>query len=253
MKKTGIRTPMGEVQIVRSLSTGLVEIAGPSINSEVKFVCNELLRLGCDLVLIDGAFDRRSYASPLISQATILSTGASVSRDMQKVIQITNHTFNLLTLESEENVRIIQKANEIINKAKVGVINSDFSINKLNIMTTLDSVEEILTHLDDNSKYLVINGAITDLFIVEFMKKSDIYKNIKILVPDTTKLFLSKKIFEKYSKKGGIIKVINKINIIMITINPTSPIGYEFDKYIFLSEMKKELTVPIYDLGPSEY
>ena len=85
------------------------------------------------------------------------------------------------------------------------------------------------------------------------MKKSDIYKNIKILVPDTTKLFLSKRIFENYSKKGGIIKVINKINIIMITINPTSPLGYEFDKYIFLSEMKKELTVPIYDLGPNEY
>ena len=106
---------------------------------------------GKKVVLIDGAFDRRSYASPLISQATILSTGASVSRDMQEVIQITNHAFNLLTLESEENVRIIQKANEIINKAKVGIIKSDYSINKLNIITALDSVEDILTHLDVNS------------------------------------------------------------------------------------------------------
>jgi len=219
----------------------------------VKQICDELLELGCDLVLIDGAFDRRSYASPLISQATILSTGASVSRDLQEVIQITKHTFNLLTLESEENERVKELANEIINSAKVGIIYHDFSTKKLELSTALDSVEEILTDLDNNSNYLVINGAITDFFLEEFMKKSDIYKNIKILVSDTTKLFLSKGMFAKFSKKGGIIKAINRIKIIMITINPTSPLGYKFDKANFLSELKKGLTVPIYDLGLSEY
>ena len=204
-------------------------------------------------VLIDGAFDRRSFASPLVSQATILSTGASVSRDFQEVIQITKHTFNLLTLKSEENERVVKLANKIIIDAKVGIIFSDFSIKKLELPTALDSVEDILTHLDINSKFLVINGAITDLFLEEFMEKSDIYKNINILVCDTTKLFLSERTFVKFSKKGGIIKAINKIKIIMITINPTSPLGYEFDKLNFLSELKKELSVPIYDLGPSEY
>jgi hypothetical protein len=253
LKKTGINTPMGEVQIVRSLNTGLVEIAGPSPNSVVTEVCDELLLLGCDLVVIDGAFDRRSYASPVISQATILSTGASISRDMKEVIQVTNHTIKLLTLESEKNPRIIQKANEIVNNAKVGIINSDFSSKKLGLSTALDSLEDILTHLDTSSKFLVINGAITDNFIEEFIKKSELYKNIILIVPDATKLFLSKRIFEKYIKKGGIIKVINKINIIMVTINPTSPLGYEFDKIVFLNELKRGLTVPIYDLGPSEY
>ncbi len=228
-------------------------MAGPSINSEVKQVCDELLNLGCDIVLIDGAFDRRSFASPLISQATILSTGASVSRDFQEVIQITKHTFNLLSLKCEENERVRELARKIILDTKVGIILSDFSIKKLELSTALDSVEDILTHLDNNSKFLVINGAITDLFLEEFMEKSDIYKNIEILVSDTTKLFLSKGTFTKFSKKGGIIKPINKIKIIMITINPTSPLGYEFDKSNFLIELKKGLPIPIYDLGPSEY
>ncbi len=253
LKKTELNTPLGEILLLESLSNGLIELAGPSINSEVKQVCDELLRLGCDLVLIDGAFDRRSFASPLISQATILSTGASVSRDFKEVIQTTKHTFNLLTLESEKNERLIKLANEIIIDAKVGIIYTDFSTKKLELSTALDSVEDILTHLDNNSKYLVINGAITDHFLEEFMEKSDIYKNIKILVPDPTKLFLSKHTFTKFSKKGGIIKTINKIKIIMITINPTSPLGYKFDKSNFLIELKKGLTVPIYDLGPSEY
>jgi hypothetical protein len=253
LKETGIHTPMGEVLIVRSLNGGLVEIAGPSTNSEVKAVCDDLLEIGCDLVLIDGAFDRRSYASPLISQATILSTGASVSRNIQDVIETTNHAFNLLTIKSEENADIIRLANNIISKNKLGIINCDFTVKILDVLTALDSVEEILTQLDANSKYLVINGAITDIFLEKLMKKSEIYKNIKLLVPDTTKLFLSKGTFAKYSKKGGIIKVLKKIEIIMITINPTSPLGYEFNKSKFLNELKRGLTVPIYDLGPSEY
>ena len=229
LKKTQYNTPLGEVLILKALSNGLIELAGPSINSEVKQICDELLELGCDLVLIDGAFDRRSYASPLISHATILSTGASVSRDLQEVIQITKHTFNLLTLESEENERITKLANKIINNVKVGIIFNNFSTKKLELSTSLDSVEEILPHLNHNSNYLVINGAITDLFLEEFMKKSDIYKNVKILVSDTTKLFLSEGTFAKFTKKGGIIKVLNRIKIIMITINPTSPLGYEFN------------------------
>jgi hypothetical protein len=253
LKKTEFNTPLGEILILKALDSGLIELAGPSINSEVKQVCDELLKLGCDLVLIDGAFDRRSFASPLISQATIFSTGASVSRDIQEVIQITKHTFNLLTLDNEEDEKVIKLANLIINNSKVGIIYNDFTTKNLTISTALDSTDEILIHLEANAKYLVINGAITDLFLEELIQKSDIYQNITLIVSDATKLFLSKGVFDKYIKKGGVIKVINKINIIMITINPTSPLGYEFDKSIFLDELKKELTVPIYDLGPSEY
>ncbi|MFX1326696.1 MAG: hypothetical protein ACFE91_00940, partial [Promethearchaeota archaeon] len=62
-------------------------------------------------------------------------------------------------------------------------------------------------------------------------------------------LFLSSKIKEKFEKKGGILKVLNPINIIAITINPTSPYGYEFDKNLFLNLLKKNVNVPVYDLG----
>jgi len=253
INKTGINTPMGEIQIVKALNSGFIEVAGPSINSELKLICDDLLKLGCDLVLIDGAFDRRSYASPLISQATILSTGASVSKEMKEVLDITHHTVNLLTLECEEDDQIINLANDIISKAKVGIINEDHYIKILDLLTALDSVEEILHQLSDSTRFLVINGAITDEFVENLIKRSDIYKTIKLLVPDATKLFLKKGTFEKYLKKGGVIKVLNKIKIIIITINPTSPLGYKFDKFKFLSELKKGIAIPIYDLGPSEY
>jgi hypothetical protein len=253
VKKTRINTPMGEIQIARTLSSGLVELAGPSISSELKQVCNDLLHLGCDIVLIDGAFDRRSYASPLISQATILSTGASVSKKMREVIDQTYHIINLLSLIKEKDSQIVDLAENITLKTKVGIINENHSTKLIDLPTALDSIDEILRELDSESRYLVINGGITDKFLEEFMKKTDYFKCIKILVPDATKLFLNKGIFEKYLKKGGIIRVLNQIQVLLLTINPTSPLGYQFDKSKFLSELKKGISIPIYDLGPSKY
>jgi hypothetical protein len=253
VKKTGINTPMGEIQIVRTLGSGLVELAGPSIDSELKQVCDDLLHLGCDIVLIDGAFDRRSYASPLISQATILSTGASVSKKMNEVIELTRHTINLLGVEKEQSPLILNLANTLISKTKIGIIDEDNSTKTLSLPTALGSVEEILHEISPSSRYLVINGAITNKFLEEFMKKTDYYKNIKILVPDATKLFLNKRVFEQYLKKGGTIRVLNQIRLLILTINPTSPLGYQFNKSKFLSELEKGISIPIYDLGPSKY
>ena len=81
------------------------------------------------------------------------------------------------------------------------------------------------------------------------MSLTDKYKGLTFLVEDPTKLFLSKKIKNKLQKKGGILKVLNPINVIAVTINPTSPLGYEFEKNVFLDLMKKNLDVPVFDLG----
>jgi len=249
LKKTEFNTPLGEILILKALSDGLIELAGPSINKYLQEICLDLKKLGCDLILIDGAFDRRSYATPIISDATILSTGASVSEDMQNVINLTVHTIELLNLESEVDQQTIEIAQEILKKSKVGIIDNKNSIKLLDVLTPLDSARDIANILDENSKYIVIKGALTDKSIEDLMNLTDKYKEITILVEDATKLFLSKKIKKKFQKKGGIIKVLNSIKVIAVTINPTSPLGYRFEKNTFLNLMKKNLNVPVFDLG----
>ena len=133
LKKTEFNTPLGEILILKALSDGLIELAGPSINKYLQEICLDLKNLGCDLILIDGAFDRRSYATPIISDATILSTGASVSEDMQNVINLTVHTIELLNLESEVDQQTIEIAQEILKKSKVGIIDNKNSIKLLDV------------------------------------------------------------------------------------------------------------------------
>ncbi len=252
IKKTGLNTPLGEIMILKALSEGYVELAGPSINKHLLTICSDLRNLGCDLILVDGAFDRRAYATPLISDATILSTGASVSRNMKDVIDLTIHTIKLLNLEQEENLEIINISKDILKKSKVSIIDKIYSVNSLKVATALDAAQEIIANLDDNSHYVVINGAVTDKLLEDLMKSTQKYKGITFIVEDGTKLFLSEKTTKKFLKKGGILKVLNPINIIAITINPTSPYGYEFDKDNFLKSIQEELKIPVYNLGVND-
>ena len=252
IKRTGFNTPLGEVMILMVLSEGYIELAGPSINKHLLIICSELRNLGCDLILVDGAFDRRAYATPLISDATILSTGASVSRNMMEVIDLTIHTIKLLNLEQEKNLKIKELSKNVLKKSKVSIIDKVYSVNSLNVATALDAAEEIIQNLKDDSQYVLINGAVTDKLLEDLMKSTQKYKGITFIVEDGTKLFLSQKTTKKFLKKGGILKVLNPINIIAITINPTSPYGYKFDKDKFLKSLQEELKIPVYNLGVND-
>jgi hypothetical protein len=241
---------MGEVLIAKAITQGLIELAGPSINKQLSIICKNLKDLGCNIILVDGAFDRRAYATPLISDATILSTGASVSEDMNHVIDLTLHTVKLLTLESEPNKLILKLAKKILEKNKIGIISKDNTTKGLGLLTALDAAKEITESLDNQSQFLVIKGALTDKLLEDLMKLTNKYKGLTILVEDGTKLFLSKNMFKKFQKKGGFLKVINPIKIIAITINPTSPEGYKFNKSEFLGLLRQNIKIPIHDLGP---
>ena len=76
LKMTEYGTALGQLMLCRVADAGYVQVAGPVINAQHIQMCEEMLALGADLVLIDGAIDRTSIAAPDISDAIILSTGA---------------------------------------------------------------------------------------------------------------------------------------------------------------------------------
>jgi len=248
LKTTGFNTPMGEIIICRAISDGYVDLGGTSINSYTAKICNELKRFGSKLVIVDGALSRKTSASPSITNATILSTGAAMSRSMIKVIEETNHTVNLLSLENEVDMVAIKIANEILLRGKIGVIYKDNSIKILNVLTSLGSSKEIVEFLDGNTSYIVIKGVVSDKLLEDIMASANQYKGVTFLVEDGTKLFLTKETLYKFKKKGGIIKTIKPINVVCVTANPTSPFGYEFDKHKFLEELRNKLNIPIFDV-----
>ena len=89
---TNFTTPMGSIVLVRALSDGYVDIAGPSYNKQVKIVVELMEKFGSEISIVDGALGRKSTAISDVSEATILSTGAALSLDMTKVVDETKKT-----------------------------------------------------------------------------------------------------------------------------------------------------------------
>ena len=89
---TGIPTPLGEVVIVRARSAGYVQLAGPSITTQLKTVSREFFDLGADISIID------------VAEGVILCTGASYDMNMDKVVADTAHIYHLMNLPKAETL-----------------------------------------------------------------------------------------------------------------------------------------------------
>lgn len=247
LRTTNINTPMGKIVIVRALSDGFVEIAGPSINAQLKEVFQILIDFDCDHIFLDGALSRKTSASPYITDASVLATGASLSKDILDVVNKTSLVVCNLSIDSIEDNNI---KNIVFDSFKE---NCAVSINEMGVKyidkkTNLMAMDEIVTEIENGAKYMAIRGIITDRVLESIMKKTNKIKECIILIEDGTKLFLTQMTKNKFKKSGGRIMSLNKINLIGVTINPYSPYGYNFKSEEFLKKLKTKLSLPIYDV-----
>lgn len=237
LQSTGYRTAIGEIIIGKVRSPGHIQIAGPRTLKEVKEVADKLLDLGAEFVIIDGALDRKTPATPAISQATILSTGAVVSRDMNIVVEKTLHTSKLLSLDKVEEYEDI--INKLMEEEKVAIIENEGKIIDLKLRTALGKGQYIAEHIKKDSKYLLIPGSLVKSTLEDIVSSTNRYKDIDIVINDGTKVFIEPRDFQRYMKLGLRLKTLFQINLIAITINPYAPSGYYFEPMLFLDTMRK--------------
>ena len=249
LKVTEYKTPLGEIIIGKVRHGGYVQIAGPQRLSEIKKSADEMLDLGAEFVIIDGALDRFSQAAPAVSEATILSTGAVISRDMNIVIEKTIHKVNTLGLPEVEGKEIRRILREVMDKGQIATVDVENKVEIIPIKTALNSGHIIADYLKNNTKYLAIPGSLVKNTLEDLIKSTRKYKDIEIIIQDGTKRFIEPKDWIKSVRQGIKIKVLDKINLIGITVNPYAPAGYYFEPKDFLLKMKSYIDhIPVMDL-----
>jgi hypothetical protein len=247
IEATDIHTPMGEVIIERALSAGYVELGGPSINAYMRQICCRLRELGGELVLVDGAVSRRTTASPIVTEAAILSTGASLHRSMDKVVEMTGHAVRCLSLEKEKDEEIISIVNNQLS-ARAGIIYKDKTFRKLEVQTSLQAAKDIAESLNSEVRHVFIRGVVSDKLVEDIIRSTDKYKGTIFLIEDGTKLFLNQETLTKFERLKGSFKVMESINLACVTCNPKSPYGYEFNKELFLEKLRVNISLPVIDV-----
>lgn len=249
MNITEYRTPLGEILIGRVKDSGYIQISGPQTTTEIKEVASLMLKLGAEMVIIDGAIDRRSSAAPSITDATILSTGAVLSRDMNKVIEETIHIVNLFNLPQIEDSKEREILKKVLNKGDIAIIDKDSKTHPIGIKTALNCGHIIGDHIEDNSKYILIPGSLVKNTIEDIIRSTNKYKKVDIVVADGTKIFIPPKDWLRFMRYGVRVKVVNPINLVAITLNPYAPQGYYFEARELLDKTKYYIKdIPVVDL-----
>lgn len=242
-----IDTPMGRIVTVKTLSDGYVEIAGPSITTQIRQITRILSELGADIVLVDGALSRKSFANPTITEAAILVSGAALSINMMEVVNRTINTVKLLTInEEEENIK--KAYSKTMCDCKLAFFYNDGRTLKNFTKTVLGASKEVILNLNSNISHVFINGIVTDNFLINIMNSVQSLSGKTFVVEDGTKLFIKSEVLERFYKMGGQLKVLNKIKLEALSLNPFSPYGYEFEYEKMVCELRKEIEIPIFNI-----
>jgi len=83
LSRTGFRTPLGEVLILRITRAGLLVVAGPNKSAELSVVCASMENAGAGVVFVDGSLNRIAPFS--IAHAVVFASGAARSTEPQVV------------------------------------------------------------------------------------------------------------------------------------------------------------------------
>ena len=245
VKMTDYGSSLGQIMLCRVVSSGYVQVAGPVINAQHIERCEEMLRLGAQLVLIDGAIDRKSIAAPGTSDAIILSTGAVLSRKMSKVVEETVHTVTLYRLpcleDGQERDLLTGENGEKILLIKEGkVVTLDRS-------TGLGAGKYLDAQIEDTVSHVFVPGAFTHSVVADINPKK--LKHLTFVLKDPTKIFFGPTMWNQFRKRGLVVKVLENIKVAAITVNPTSPSGYAFDHEELVNAMQEAIPdIPVIDV-----
>ncbi len=251
LRVTDYHTPMGRVVLGRTREAGYVEISGPHSSATIRELCREMKQYGAELILIDGSLDRRASAAPFVSDGTVLATGAALSRNMQQVIEKTLHIINTYAIPTVEDENARDAACEAFESGRTALVEADGRVQYLETLTSLQCGGMISEKLNPDTRYVVLSGSATVETIKDILlnKKS----SFEIVVKDPTRIFIPAKDYPILQKLGMVLRVMENINIIAVTVNPYSPEGYYFEPEELLNRMRIAVPhIPVYDVVQGE-
>ncbi len=252
---TGLSTVLGEVNIYRSGEKGgEVELVGINTAMGLKKIRN-LIKNEVDLLLVDGAFDRRSSAAPLLTDGVILATGAVLGNAIENVVARTRREVNKIILAPIPKQALHRKALAIIDGGKGGIIEENGTVSMFETPLSFQLPGNICKEKILSIGSLVLSGALTDSFLAEYCDcfKGKL-KDSSIIIKDGTKNFLSVQGYKVLRENHLQIFTLNPINLIALTANPFNPEGSSFQSFRFLAALREHIKeIPIFDVKSKEY
>ncbi len=244
----------GRIIIGRMLESVPIELVGPQTAKELSLIVKKLQAFGADIVLVDGALDRKAAASPQVTDATILCTGAAAGRSLEAVAQEIGFMVWLMSRPQPEDDRILLLAREATDRERVCFVDAcsyGFVLRPTNYVTVLGNEDVILEELEEgeNPVAVVVPGAVNQEFLdgVSAWAEND---EFSVISRDPVSIFIDK-------KPQVNLYVVEPILLLGVTVNPGSYADVYWDPKEMVSEVAREISkwgyaLPVFDVVSGE-
>ena len=236
-------TSLGRLVTARVLQEGKAILAGPSSTGRIRTLIGELQELGVDLTIVDGALSRKSPASPAVTDGLILTTGAAIAPDLNSIVSKTKFVYQLTQLSEYE----VDNRDELMQYESGIYALEEGRAHRLPIASSLlfTKCKDILF---SHGNTLFVSGIVTDNML-DYLRMQPNVKDIKLIVKDFTKIFVTPFVLQGYLQKGGRLCVLKRPNLLAMCINPTSPSGFKLESEQLRAALQQVVGVQVYDVA----
>lgn len=249
------RTALGPVMLARVVQSGRIIIAGPTLLRDIRSALDRLQEHGSHLGIVDGAINRLGAASPSVTDACIVCTGASVGSTPELVARRTAAVLTRL-LAPQTQWRDAYK--KLLPQTRLLVCLPGSAEEQTHCFSGLaeptNEAKWIGEHMHTASQTVfLLRGAFSEELSHELLAQlshHDADAHAEIVVDNATRIFCHAVVLQRLAAKGLQVSVAHPIRILALTINPYTP-EYSCTPQRLIDALLKELPTehpPIVDV-----
>ena len=196
---------------------------------------------GVGTTIVDGALSRLSLASPAVTEAMILATGAAVAGNIPELVRKTKYVYELIGIEEIEEA--LRTRLDPLTQGVWAVSDGGEPID-LELPSVL-MLERSGENLFRHGRRIYATGIVTDK-LFQLLRTQQ--REVELIVRDFTRVFASPEAFYAFLRRGHRIRVVHRSRLLAVTVNPTAPSGLVLDSRRLCEAMQEALQIPVYDV-----
>ena len=217
---------LGRLITAKVVSEGKVILSGPSSTASLRRWMDGLSGFGIDLTIIDGALSRKSSASPAVSDAMVLATGAALSSSLSTLVDLTAFCVGMIRLPLAETHPDTARS------------------------VTVSSMAPDVEICEDTDR-VDVTGALTDRLLARLTQDGGLDR-YEVVVEDFTRIFVTPGQYRSFVRAGGRLRVRRRTVLLAVCVNPLAPNGYRLDSELLCARLSDKLQIPVYDIKRHE-
>jgi hypothetical protein len=214
------RTPLGELSICRVTQAGEIPVYGPDDATTLGAAVSRLEASSDGFVLVAGAWERRSFASPEVAHAVVLAVGSTYSGTPERSAAAVRYAAEILGL-GRCDIPLDCAWREAVQRRESLIVDRNGAVCDRMPPMSSDPVP-MLAQLGDSPAAILVPDYLSDVLLTPLARSTF---RCTLVVKDATRVRISPVYYRAWSKNGGRLAVVEPMRLLAVATNPTSPTG----------------------------